>query len=110
VDDRRLTQLNHIDRRRLGRTTVGGGEAKMLETDVGRGDFVDKARADQKIGGQRRGRTGEKAADATPAPDQLPHQLHWIVVHMHAADGEETGTLWHQSLDRLGRAEEHDLY
>jgi hypothetical protein len=82
----------------------------MLETYVGRGDLVDKARADQKIGGQRRGRTGEKAADATPAPDQLPHQLHWIVVHMHTADGEETGTLWHQSLDRLGRAEEHDPY
>ena len=82
----------------------------MLETDVGRGDFVDKARADQKIGGQRRGRAGEKAADATPAPDQFPYQLHRVVVHVHAADGEQTGTLWHQSLDRLGRAEEHDLY
>ena len=41
-------------------------------------------------------------------PDQLPHQLHRIVVHVHSADGEETSTFGHQSLDRLGRAEDHD--
>ena len=107
MDDRRLAELEHTHGAGFRRAAVAGGEAKVLEADVGGGDLRDQPGADQQVGADRAGGAGQEAAGAAALANHFPNQLHRVVVHVHAAHREEAGAFGHQLRDGGRRGCDH---